>query len=159
MPLRAVVQVSPGFTGSAREAAWRVYRAQEARWRNTQVLTAVTEDHVDRAPWFVYNSVHTNGRDWVAVTDKGEDAPAVRSLSTKAAFGWHALYGNDYTRKLLAAVPKLAFDHASLRRYDRPLAITIITRIMKIHTSSCTCTVASETATRMNEISATPVTP
>ena len=34
-----------------------------------------------------------------------------------------------------------------------------MTRIMKIQTSSCTCTVSFGTASRMNEISATPVTP
>ena len=37
--------------------------------------------------------------------------------------------------------------------------MTIMTRIMKIHTSSCTCTVCSGTASMMNVISATPVTP
>ena len=40
-----------------------------------------------------------------------------------------------------------------------PLAMTPITRITKIQTSSCTWTVGSVTATRMNEMSATPVTP
>ncbi|MBC5764213.1 DUF3131 domain-containing protein [Ramlibacter albus] len=96
-----------GFTGSGREAAWRVYRAQEARWRKTQQLTAVTEDHVDRAPWFVYNAVHSNGRNWVAASDKGEEAAALRNVSTKAAFAWHALYRNEYTQKLVAAVAPL----------------------------------------------------
>jgi len=38
--------------------------------------------------------------------------------------------------------------------------VTIIRmRIAKIHTSSCTCTVESLTASRMKLISATPVTP
>ena len=39
------------------------------------------------------------------------------------------------------------------------LVTTINRRITKIHTSSWTCTVGSFTASRMNEISATPVTP
>ena len=52
-----------------------------------------------------------------------------------------------------------ALATASLMKYDAPDAITIITRIMKIQTSSCTCTVAFGTASRMNVISATPVTP
>ena len=34
-----------------------------------------------------------------------------------------------------------AFAHASLSRYDTPLAMTIMTRMTKIQTSSCTCTV------------------
>ena len=47
----------------------------------------------------------------------------------------------------------------SLSRYDPPEATIITMRITKIQTSSCTWTVVSETASRMNEISATPVTP
>ena len=97
-----------GWDRHAREAAWRVYRAQETRFRKTGVLTAVTEDHVDQAPYFVYNTVHDAGRNWVAVTDKGEDASKLRSLSTKAAFAWHALYRNEYTARLVQAVAPLA---------------------------------------------------
>lgn len=96
-----------GFTRNARELAWRVYRAQEARFRSTGVLTAVTEDHVDRAPFFVYNSVHNGGRAWATVTEKGEDAAALRTLSTKAAFAWHALLRTEYTQRLLDAVAPL----------------------------------------------------
>ncbi len=54
---------------------------------------------------------------------------------------------------------KRAFATTSLTRYDRPLATIIMMRITKIHTSSCTWTTGSGTASRMNEISATPVTP
>lgn len=90
-----------GWTGSARECAWRVLRAQEQRFRRTGTLTAVSEDHVDQAPYFVYNSVWSAGRPWATVTEKGEDAAALRSLSTKAAFAWHALFRTDYTAKLV----------------------------------------------------------
>ena len=48
---------------------------------------------------------------------------------------------------------------ASLMKYDRPLAMIIMMRMTKIHTSSCTCTRLSGTASRMNVMSATPVTP
>ena len=51
---------------------------------------------------------------------------------------------------IVLASPKLAFAHASLSRYDTPLAMIIITRITKIQTRSCTWTVGSATATRMN---------
>lgn len=93
----------------SREFAWRVYRAQEQRFRETGKLTAVTEDHVDQAPYFVYNTVYSNGKAWNALTEKGEDASRLRSLSVKAAFGWHALYRSDYTGKLVQEVGSL-FD-------------------------------------------------
>src|SRR5579859_1291148 len=46
-----------------------------------------------------------------------------------------------------------------LTKYDSPEAMIITMRITKIHTSSWTLVPASGTASRMNEISATPVTP
>src|SRR5690242_1817153 len=46
-----------------------------------------------------------------------------------------------------------------LIRYDAPLATIITTRITKIHTRSCTCTAGSFTASTINVMSATPVTP
>ncbi len=52
-----------------------------------------------------------------------------------------------------------ALAKAAFKKYERPDAMTIITRIAKIQTSSCTCTSGVWTASRMNEISATPVTP
>ena len=98
-----------GFDRTSREFAWRVARAQEARFRKTGVLTAVSEDHIDTAPYFVYNTVFTNGRVWNTVTPDGVDAREFKSLSTKAAFGWHALYATAYTRQLVDRVEQL-FD-------------------------------------------------
>ena len=71
------------------------------------MLTAVSEDHVDRSPYFVYNTVFTNGKPWNTLTEKGEDVSALRSLSVKAAFGWHALYRSEYTARLITAVAPL----------------------------------------------------
>ncbi len=93
-----------GWDGISREFSWRIYRAQEERFLATGVLTAVTEDHIDRAPYFVYNTVYSDGKVWNTITDKGVDASSFRSLSVKAAFAWHALYGTEYTKKLMAAV-------------------------------------------------------
>ncbi len=96
-----------GWGRREREMAWRVYRAQEERFRRTGVRTAATEDHVDQAPYFVNNSVWTAGKPWAAVTEKGAEVPQLRTLSTKAAFAWHALYATPYTAQLVEAVSKL----------------------------------------------------
>ena len=96
-----------GWDRFSRELAWRIYRVQEERFRRTGVLTAVSEDHVDRPPYFVYNTVFTNGKSWNTLTEKGADASALRSLSVKAAFGWHALYRSEYTGQLITAVAPL----------------------------------------------------
>jgi len=91
------------FGGDAisKEFAYRVYQAQENRYLQKGILTAVSEDNIDQAPYFVYNTVFSNGKAWNAITDTGEDASEFRTVSTKAAFGWHMLYDTEYTQKLV----------------------------------------------------------
>lgn len=96
-----------GFDRTSADFAFRVYQAQEARYRQDGILTAVTEDHLDVAPYFVYNTVFNNGKSWVATTDKGKEIPDFRMLSVKAVFGWHALYRTEYTGRMMAEVATL----------------------------------------------------
>jgi hypothetical protein len=100
-----------GWDRASRDLAARVYAVQEARFHRTGVLTAVSEDNIDRAPYFVYNTVFSDGKAWNTLTDAGVDAAVDRSLSVKAAFGWDALYRTAYTARLVAAVEGL-FDPA-----------------------------------------------
>jgi len=90
-----------GSDAISKEFAYRVYKAQENRYKLEGIITAVSEDNIDQAPYFVYNTVFSNGKAWNALTDTGEDASAFRTVSTKAAFGWHMLYGTEYTQILI----------------------------------------------------------
>jgi Protein of unknown function (DUF3131) len=96
-----------GWDSASRELAWRVYLAQQRRYERTGTLTAVTEDHIDQKPYFVYNTVFSDGKVWNTITETGEDASALRALSVKAAFGWYAMFDTEYTRKLVDAVAPL----------------------------------------------------
>jgi hypothetical protein len=96
-----------GWDTTSREFAYRVYRAQEKRYAATGILTAVSEDNIDQPPYFVYNTVFTDGKTWNCITDQGEDASRFKTLSTKAVFGWHMLYGTPYTGRLKEAVKDL----------------------------------------------------
>jgi hypothetical protein len=96
-----------GFDNISREFAYRVYAAQEKHFERTQTLTAVSEDNIDAPPYFVYNTVYTGGKAWNCITDKGEDVSRFRSVSTKAVFGWHALYRTDYTKRLFDKIKTL----------------------------------------------------
>lgn len=98
-----------GWDQISQQFSNRVYAVQEARYKETGILTAVSEDNLDVAPYFVYNTVFTGGKAWNTITESGEDANEFKSLSTKAAFGWHALYETTYTTKLIEAASKL-FD-------------------------------------------------
>ncbi|WP_224365512.1 DUF3131 domain-containing protein [Hyalangium versicolor] len=84
-----------------------VYHAQQGRFEDTGILTAVSEDNIDRPPYFVYNSVLNGRHEWAAFTPEGVDASAHRCLSLKAAFGWAYLFDSDYSHRLLQAVSSL----------------------------------------------------
>jgi hypothetical protein len=90
-----------GWDTTSREFAYRVFQAQEERYRRFHILSAVSEDNLDRPPYFVYNTVYTNGKAWNAITESGADATKFKTLSTKAAFGWFALYNTPYTDRLM----------------------------------------------------------
>ncbi len=96
-----------GWDRNSQEIAYRVYRAQERRFTETGVLTAVSEDHLDQAPYFVYNTVYTSGKNWNCITEDGEDASEFKTLSSKAAIGWHMLYRTMYTQKLVNSMQDL----------------------------------------------------
>ena len=98
-----------GWDRISGEFAQRVFLVQEARYKETGVLTAVSEDNIDQAPYFVYNTVYSSGSAWNAITEDGADASEFRSLSTKAAFGWDALFDTEYTNRLVATAEEL-FD-------------------------------------------------
>lgn len=91
--------------------AHRVYQAQEERYQDTGTLTAVSEDNVDEAPYFVYNTVFSDGKKWNAISDDGKDQSHLKTLSTKAAFGWYALYDTDYTELLIEEASTLKSDN------------------------------------------------
>lgn len=84
----------------SKEFAYRVYKAQENRFLQQGIVTAVSEDNIDQAPYFVYNTVFSNGKAWNAITDTGADASEFRTVSTKAAIGWYILYQTPYTERL-----------------------------------------------------------
>lgn len=89
-----------GLDSEGKLLADRIYRAQEERWRDTGQPTMVSEDHINQAPYFLYNSVFSNGEPWAVVTEAGEFHPELRTLSVKATFAWDAIYNTDYTDML-----------------------------------------------------------
>ncbi len=97
-----------GLQGEIGEYAARVLEAQKRRYQDTKQLTAVSEDNLDAAPYFIYNTVYSNGVPWAAITDENKPIPQFRSISTKAAFGWRYLYPNsEYAKQIFAAVKDL----------------------------------------------------
>ncbi len=93
-----------GFDADIKVMADNILAVQQERWRRTGILTGLTEDHINKAPYFVYNTIQANGELWASVSHSGTVLSDMRSLSTKAAIALHALYDTDYTRKLAIRV-------------------------------------------------------
>jgi hypothetical protein len=94
-----------GLDRAAAPLARRVFEVQKRRWERTGTVTALSEDHVDRAPWFVYDAIVADGVPWRTVDPAGREVRGLRAVSTKAAFALAALHRDDpYARVLRAAV-------------------------------------------------------
>ncbi len=92
--------IETGFQALPKAYADRILAAQAARYQATKQLTAVTEDNLDRSPYFVYSSLFVNGKPWATITDTRQQYNDLRFLSAKAAIGWHVLYNTTYTHQL-----------------------------------------------------------
>ena len=92
-----------GFNDEMRDLAASLLRAQEARFKSTGVMTMVSEDALAVPPhYFYYYCVYCNAKSFVIdVSSPGSELDSPRWVSTKAAFGWHALMPSDYTKKAI----------------------------------------------------------
>lgn len=97
-----------GWDKELTQYAEAILSAQENRYKNTGKLTAVSEDNIDQAPHFLYSTLYANGTSWAVITEENIPHPELRTLSTKAAFGWYYLFPKKpYTLKLINAVKEL----------------------------------------------------
>lgn len=80
--------------------------AQDARSRETGRITMVSEDAVNDPPWFFYYYLlYRDNASFVVTSPLGHVSPNFpRWVSTKAAFGYHALTPGDFTWRALEFV-------------------------------------------------------
>jgi Protein of unknown function (DUF3131) len=98
-----------GMSPTSRALSQSLFLAQRSRAKESNRLVAVSEDNIDRPPYFVYNSIFNGRTAWVAFAPDGAEAGAHRSLSTKAAYGWSSLYSDEYADRLRSGIAR-AFD-------------------------------------------------
>lgn len=82
----------------------RIYQVQENRFRETGVLTARSEHQLDKDPYFVYDTVYTDGYPWNTITEDGKHVPEYAAISLKAALGLWVLWDSPYTNLLFDAI-------------------------------------------------------
>ncbi|HYY16614.1 MAG TPA: DUF3131 domain-containing protein [Gammaproteobacteria bacterium] len=88
----------------AAEFADRIYKVQEARYRATGILTARTEHQLDGPPYFVYDTVFTDGYPWNTITEDGTYVPQFAAVALKGALGLWAIWRTEYTDLLFATI-------------------------------------------------------
>ncbi len=91
----------------AKGLAESVFAAQVGRFCNTGILTARTEHQLDKKPYFVYDTVYSDGYAWNTITEKGEYVPQFAAIALKGAFTMWSLFNNEYTDLLYDTVSTL----------------------------------------------------
>jgi hypothetical protein len=109
-----------------RDFANRVYQAQENRYKATGILTARSEHQLDQEPYFVYDTVYSDGFPWNTITEPGKYVPQFSAVSLKAALGMWVLWKSEYTDRLFAAIsiqfePEKGFYEALLENGKGPI--------------------------------------
>jgi hypothetical protein len=110
-----------------KEFADRIYRVQERRYEKTGVLTARTEHQLDKAPYFVYDTIYTDGYAWNTISDDGKFQPDFAAVALKGALGLWSLWSTPYTTRLFDAVsgmfdPKKGFYEGVYENGSGPIA-------------------------------------
>ena len=102
-----MIGIETGFRSPQlqRQAA-QVLAAQQARYQQTGIVTAITEDAMPDPPYyFYYYSLWHNDRPFVVEgPGKNKEVSRPRWVSSKAAFGWSAVFPSPYTELLLRTV-------------------------------------------------------
>lgn len=95
-----------GLGGELKTLAHNLLRAQEARFKATGQMTIVSEDAMpDKPYYFYYYCVYCNAKPFViGVSSPRQTFDEPRWVSTKGAFGWHALMPDTYTAKAVEHV-------------------------------------------------------
>jgi hypothetical protein len=87
-----------------------IFEVQKERWKRTGTVTAVSEDNVDRDPWFLYNSIFNAGIQWSTINPRGTRFNELKSVSTKAALSLAVLFPDDEYSQVLMDKIESAYD-------------------------------------------------
>jgi hypothetical protein len=97
-----------GFDPQMRQLVQPILQAQESRYRRTGTFTTAATTLSNKPPYVINSTIIGKGEAWATLTDDEKTAPDARTVSTAAAFAFHALFPeNDYSRKLLEATTDL----------------------------------------------------
>jgi hypothetical protein len=86
------------------EFARRIFAVQEARYRETGILTARTEHQLDQPPYFVYDTIFSDGFPWNTIDPSSNYQPDFAAVALKGAFSMWAVWDMPYADILMQTV-------------------------------------------------------
>lgn len=87
-----------------------IFEVQKERWKRTGIVTAVSEDNIDREPWFIYNNIFNAGIQWSTIDPRGNRYNELKAVSTKAALALALLFPEDEYSQVLMQKIESAYD-------------------------------------------------
>jgi hypothetical protein len=102
--------IENGYDEENRPLIDNIYKVQKRRWLKDGIVTAVSEDNINKKPYFVYNTIFSGGDTWVAKSSKGKILKSHQTVSVKAAIALAALYPDDPYSDVLIDKVKSAYD-------------------------------------------------
>ncbi|WP_051677147.1 DUF3131 domain-containing protein [Maridesulfovibrio frigidus] len=92
------------------EIANGVYKIQEERYRREGIMTARSENGVDKPPYAVIGTITAEGKLWPTISRSGEMNYDLAVFSTRAIFGMWSLWDTEYTNFIMAAAACCFFE-------------------------------------------------
>jgi len=87
-----------------------IFEVQKQRWRETGIVTAISEDNIDQKPWFLYNTIYNAGRTWQTTNSSDVSYDHLKTISVKAAISMALLYPEDEYSAVLMNAVESAYD-------------------------------------------------
>ena len=99
-----------GFDAENTDLIRNIYEVQKRRWQETGIVTAISEDNINQAPWFLYNTIFNAGMPWQTTNSSDVKYDHLKTISVKAAMTMAVLYPEDEYSAVLSEAIESAYD-------------------------------------------------
>ncbi len=99
-----------GIDDENRQLVKNIFEVQKQRWRETGIVTAISEDNIDEEPWFLYNTIFNAGKTWQTTNSSDVAYDHLKTISTKAAISMALLFPEDEYSAVLMNAVESAYD-------------------------------------------------
>jgi len=99
-----------GFDDDNKDLIRNIFEVQKQRWRETGIVTAISEDNINQKPWFLYNTIYNAGQAWQTTNSSDVSYDHLKTISVKAAMSMAILYPEDEYSAVLMNAIESAYD-------------------------------------------------